>query len=75
MKRLGEYLIENKICDESLLDSALDEQADLKSKGISKSLGSVLTDSHAVSHKDLDKIISMMHLNVLSSSAICLNTF
>ncbi len=70
MKRLGEYLVENNICDETSLESALKEQAELKSRGISKSLGSVLTDSHAVSSKDLDKVISLMHLNILSSSAL-----
>jgi transcriptional regulator with GAF, ATPase, and Fis domain/polyferredoxin len=70
MKKIGEYLIENNICDESLLDSALQEQAELKSRGIFKPLGSVLLDSHAVSHKDLDKAISLMHLNILSSSAL-----
>jgi len=70
MKKLGEYLIENNICDESLLDSALQEQEELKSRGIIKPLGSVLKDSHAVSQRDLDKVISYMHLNVLSSSIL-----
>jgi hypothetical protein len=68
MKRLGEYLIENDICDESLLDNALQEQAQLQSKGIFKPLGSVLIDSHDVSQQDIDKAISLMHLNVLSTS-------
>ena len=70
MKRLGEYLIENKICDESLLDSALEEQAELKSKGIFKPLGSVLTDSLAISLQELDKILSKMHIDILSMSAL-----
>ena len=70
MKKIGDYLIENKICDESLLDSALQEQAELKSKGIFKPLTAVLLDSNAVSPKDLDKAISIMHLNILSSSAL-----
>jgi len=69
-KKLGEYLIENNICDESLLDQALQEQAELKSKGVFKPLGIVLTDSHTVSQEDLDKVISLMHLNILSSSAL-----
>jgi len=70
MKKLGEYLIENNLCDESLLDSALEEQAELKSKGISKSLGSVLMDSHAVSLHELDKTLSKMHIDILSLSAL-----
>ena len=74
MKRLGEYLVENNICDETSLESALKEQAELQSRGISKSLGSLLTDSHAVSPKDLDNVISIMHLNILSSSALFQST-
>jgi DNA-binding NtrC family response regulator/polyferredoxin len=70
MKKLGEYLIENKICNESLLDSALEEQAELKSKGIFKPLGSVLTDSLAISLQELDKILSKMHIDILSMSAL-----
>ncbi|MDX1776021.1 MAG: sigma 54-interacting transcriptional regulator, partial [Desulfobulbales bacterium] len=70
MNKIGEYLIENNICDESLLDSALQEQAELKRKGIFKPLTAVLLDSQAVSQKDLDKAISHMHLNILSSSAL-----
>jgi len=70
MKKLGEYLIENNVCDASLLDSALEEQAELKSKGISKSLGSVLMDSHAVSLHELDKTLSKMHIDILSMSAL-----
>ena len=70
MKKIGEYLIENNICDESLMESALHEQEELKSKGIFKLLGSVLTDSHAVSSQDIDNVISLMHLNILSSSAL-----
>jgi DNA-binding NtrC family response regulator/ferredoxin len=70
MKRLGEYLIENEICDESLLDSALEEQAELKNKGIFKPLGSILTDSLTVSLQDLDKILSKMHIDILSMSAL-----
>jgi transcriptional regulator with AAA-type ATPase domain/ferredoxin len=74
MKKLGEYLIENNLCDEASLDSALQEQAELKSKGIFKPLGTLLTDLHAVSPKDIDNVISRMHLNILSSSVIFQNT-
>ena len=68
MKRLGEYLIENGTCDAALLDRALQEQAELQGKGVFKPLGSVLTDSFAVPQQDIDKAVSLMHLNILSSS-------
>ena len=73
MKRLGEYLIENGICDAALLDRALQEQAELKGKGVFKPLGSVLTDSFAVPQQDIDKAVSLMHLNILSSSVFFQN--
>ena len=73
MKKLGEYLIENDICDKALLDNALQEQAQLHNKGIFKPLGSLLMDSQGVSQQDIDKAISLMHLNVLSTSGFFQN--
>jgi transcriptional regulator with AAA-type ATPase domain/NAD-dependent dihydropyrimidine dehydrogenase PreA subunit len=73
MKKLGEYLIENDICDKALLDNALQEQAQLHNKGIFKPLGSLLMDSQGVSQQDIDKAISLMHLNVLSNSVFFQN--
>ncbi|KPK22927.1 MAG: hypothetical protein AMJ61_16590 [Desulfobacterales bacterium SG8_35_2] len=73
MKKLGEYLIENDICNESLLDNALQEQEQLQSQGIFKPLGSVLIDSHDISPQDVDKAICLMHLNVLSRSVFFQN--
>ena len=73
MKKLGEYLIENNICDESLLDSALKEQAELRGQGVFKPLGTVLTDSHAVPQGDIHNVITHMCLDVLSASALFQN--
>jgi DNA-binding NtrC family response regulator/NAD-dependent dihydropyrimidine dehydrogenase PreA subunit len=70
MKKIGEYLIENKICDESSLSNALKEQSDLKEKGVTKPLGSILTESSSVSFKDLDKALSKMHIDILSKSTL-----
>ena len=70
MKKIGQYLIENNICDESSLDSALKEQSELKKSGIFKPLGSVLTDSLSISLQDLDKMLSKMHIDILSMSAL-----
>ncbi len=70
MKRLGEYLIENEICDESTVDSALREQSQLKKKGILKPLGTVLTDSLTISIQDKDTMLAKMHIDILSMSAL-----
>lgn len=68
MKKIGDYLLENNICDESSLESALKKQSQLKKRGTFKPLGSVLTDSLAISLQDLDKILSKMHIDILSMS-------
>jgi transcriptional regulator with AAA-type ATPase domain/NAD-dependent dihydropyrimidine dehydrogenase PreA subunit len=70
MKKIGDYLLENNICDESSLESALKEQSELKEKGIFKPLGTVLKDSLTISLHDLDKILSKMHIDILSMSAL-----
>jgi hypothetical protein len=73
MKKIGDYLLENNICDESSLESALEEQLNLKEKGVSKLLGSILTDSASISLKDLDKALSKMHIDILANSALFQN--
>ena len=73
-KKLGEYLVENSICDEAQLDRALHEQAELKSKGVFKPLGTLLTDSHAVPQESIDKVVSGIHLDILSASALFQST-
>jgi DNA-binding NtrC family response regulator/NAD-dependent dihydropyrimidine dehydrogenase PreA subunit len=70
MKKIGEYLIENNICDESSLNNALEEQTKLKERGVFKPLGSVLTDSLIISLQDLNKILSKMHIDILSMSGL-----
>ena len=70
MKKIGDYLLENDICDESSLSSALKEQLNLKEKGVSKPLGSILTESSSVSLKNLDKALAKMHIDILAQSAL-----
>jgi len=70
MKKIGHYLIENNICDESLLDNALKDQSELRKNGIFKPLGLVLADSGSISQQDLQKILDRMHLDILSSSLL-----
>ena len=70
LKKIGEYLIESELCDESLLEEALRKQADLREKGVFKLIGNVLRDSRAISQEDLDRVITRMHLNILSSTTL-----
>ena len=70
MKRLGEYLIENNICDEPSLEVALIEQSELRSRGVFKPLGSILREAGNISLQDLDKELDRMHLDILSTSSL-----
>ena len=73
MKKIGEYLVESDLCDESSLEEALKEQAELRDKEVFKLIGTVLKDSQAISQEDLDSAIAQMCLNILSSSTIFQN--
>jgi len=68
MKKIGDYLKENNLCDDSLLDNTLKEQSELREEGIFKPLGLMLTDSDKISSHDLNKVLEKMHLDILSSS-------
>ena len=70
MKKIGEYLIENNICDESSLKDALEEQTALREKGVLKPVGSVLAESGNIKSQDLGKVLERMHRDILSSSAM-----
>jgi len=70
MKRLGQYLIENKVCDELLLNNALEEQSNLKKKGVFKPLGLVLAEKGSISAQDLSWVLDRMHLDILSTSTL-----
>ncbi len=70
IKKIGHYLIEENVCDESLLDEALKEQAALNEKGILKPLGSVLADSGNITVEGLNAVLDRMHLDILSSAPL-----
>ncbi len=70
MKRLGSYLIDNKICDESSLNSALEKQKGLKKNSIFKPIGAILAESGCVAAKDLDHALSIMHFERVSASTL-----
>ena len=68
MKKIGKYLLENQICDESSLLDALELQLKLKKQNIFKPLGSILAESTGIAIKDLDKTLSRMHYDIVSAS-------
>jgi transcriptional regulator with AAA-type ATPase domain/polyferredoxin len=70
MKKIGDYLIENNLCDNSLLDNTLKEQSELRENGVFKPIGLMLADSGKVSSQDLSKALDRMHLDILSSSPL-----
>ncbi|MBW2465928.1 MAG: sigma 54-interacting transcriptional regulator [Deltaproteobacteria bacterium] len=70
MKKIGQYFLDNNICDESSLESALKEQAALKEKGVFKPIGSLLAEAGNVSLQDLENILTRMNTDILSSASL-----
>ncbi len=70
MKKIGNYLIKNNICDEASLKNALKEQQKLKDKSEFKLLGAILAESAGIGAKDLDQALFQMHLDILSDSSL-----
>ncbi len=70
MKEIGKYFLENKLCDESSLHAALEQQLKLREKGIFKPLGSILTESMGVDKNDLSKALFQMHFDIVSQSTL-----
>ena len=70
MKKIGEYLIENNLCEDTVLDSTLKEQSKLRENGVLKPIGLMLTDAEKISQHELNKVLDEMYLDILSSSAL-----
>ena len=70
MKKIGEYLIENNLCEDTVLDSILKEQSELRENGVFKPIGLMLTDSGKISQNELNKVLERMHLDILASSSL-----
>jgi transcriptional regulator with AAA-type ATPase domain/polyferredoxin len=70
MKKIGTYLLEKKICDESYLKYALEQQLKLKEEGVFKPLGSILIESMGVAKHDLNQALSQMCYDLISASTL-----
>jgi len=69
-KRIGEYLLEEKICNEQEIAQALKKQATLREEGVFKPLGVVMIDEIGLTFKDVARCLQRMHIDVLSSTSI-----
>jgi len=72
-KKLGDYLIEENICDTAAIDDALKKQAKLMSEGVFKPLGKILLDDIGIAFTDVDKCLRKMHFDVLSKTSLFRN--
>ena len=70
MKKIGKYLIEKELCDESSLKNALEKQEILRKQKVFKPIGLILTESLGVSIKDLNEALFHIYYDVLSSSLV-----
>jgi len=68
MKKIGKYLIEDRICDESSLNQALEQQAELREKGIYKPVGLILTESMGVDSHGQNQALFRLHYDLVSAS-------
>lgn len=68
-KKIGDYLLEEKICDHDTIEKALEQQSVLKSKGVFKPLGAIMIEDLGLAIKDFNDILARMHLEILSSAS------
>ncbi|PLX52959.1 MAG: hypothetical protein C0612_00315, partial [Desulfobulbaceae bacterium] len=70
MKKIGKYLLENRICDEFSLNHALEQQAKLREKGIYKPVGEILAESMGVDSHAQRQAFFQLHYDIVSSSPL-----
>ena len=70
MKKIGEYLLKNRICDESSLNHALELQAELRGKGVYKPVGEILTESMGVDSHAQSQALFHLHYDIVSASPL-----
>ena len=70
MKKIGKFLIEKELCDESSLKDALEQQEQQRQKGVFKPIGLILTEYMGVNIHDLNKELLNFFYDILSSSAL-----
>jgi len=70
MKKIGKYLLENRICDEFSLNHALEQQAKLREKGIYKPIGEILAESMGVDSHAQRQAFFQLHYDIVSSSPL-----
>ena len=67
-KRIGDYILEERVCTNEVLTKALATQAALKEESIYKSLGSILIEDFNITQEGLQLCFNKMHLDILKAS-------
>jgi DNA-binding NtrC family response regulator/ferredoxin len=67
IRKLGTYLIENKSCDDEIINAALHQQLALKRKGLYKPLGEILVEIGGLNPETLDLILKRQGEDMLRS--------
>ena len=70
VRKLGTYLIENKSCDDEIINVALHRQLALERKGIYKPLGEILVEIGGLNPEILDVILKRQGQDLLRSIAL-----
>jgi len=69
-KKIGEYLVEDHVCNKQAISNALDTQLELKAAGTYKPLGRILIDDSGNSVAAVEQCLQKMHLEVLAKTPI-----
>lgn len=70
IKRLGDYLIEQKLCETAVVEEAVRYQKELAKDGIYKPIGELLTESGACSFQNLKTCIRKQAVDMLSMTEL-----
>lgn len=69
-KKIGDYLLEEKICDTETIQKALEQQSVLRDKGVFKPLAAIIIEEACLTPWYLDRVLARMHVDILSSTSI-----
>ena len=69
-KKLGQYLVENQICDQKMIEAAIEKQVTLEQEGIYKPIGQIIIESGYMNHDALQSILQRQGKDILRSVAL-----
>jgi transcriptional regulator with AAA-type ATPase domain/polyferredoxin len=69
-KKIGGYLIENNVCDETTLVAALDLQSSLSKEGVYQPLGKIILEKTELNPEVLESCLQQQRIDILSNNSM-----